>query len=406
MRLPVDTTRSHFYLLPLKLFSLTFLKIGMNTCLRASKLALPIFLIGILMATCVEAASAMTEHKPFWIGAMMEGDPVLFIQEDGASSATAKLLFKADAGLRVTSFDGAQVYEANRDYTWQPGSDVITLTPKSRIPYKTRQEMFPAKGASRSFGELVQDNQKGVLFSEGRFYQDLHVLVSYRHHDSWTGAVPPAGSSNLDHTAARLASKQPVKIVLLGDSISEGACSSLFINAPPYLPPYINLWVSDLQKRFGAPITMTNLSVGGKASPWGLTMIDKVTAEKPDVVLIAFGMNDSEPAEDYALNIENIVTAIKSKCPQADIILVAGMTGNPLLTSFNKDRFESYRDALKKMEAPGVAVADVTSIWIDLLKQKSFFDLTGNGVNHPNDFGHRLYADVLAALLPPINHSN
>jgi hypothetical protein len=25
--------------------------------------------------------------------------------------------------------------------------------------------------------------------------------------------------------------------------------------------------------------------------------------------------------------------------------------------------------------------------------------MTGNGVNHPNDFGHRIYAQVLSALL-------
>ncbi|MBX7074950.1 MAG: hypothetical protein K1X71_17550 [Pirellulales bacterium] len=28
-------------------------------------------------------------------------------------------------------------------------------------------------------------------------------------------------------------------------------------------------------------------------------------------------------------------------------------------------------------------------------------DLTGNGLNHPNDFGHRLYAQTILALLVP-----
>ena len=38
-----------------------------------------------------------------------------------------------------------------------------------------------------------------------------------------------------------------------------------------------------------------------------------------------------------------------------------------------------------------------------LLKRKRFYDLTGNGVNHPNDFGHCVYAQSLLALLvePP-----
>ncbi|MCA9034833.1 MAG: alpha/beta hydrolase [Planctomycetaceae bacterium] len=36
-----------------------------------------------------------------------------------------------------------------------------------------------------------------------------------------------------------------------------------------------------------------------------------------------------------------------------------------------------------------------------MLKRKSDHDLTGNGVNHPNDFGHRIYAQVLSSLLLP-----
>jgi hypothetical protein len=41
----------------------------------------------------------------------------------------------------------------------------------------------------------------------------------------------------------------------------------------------------------------------------------------------------------------------------------------------------------------------MTSLWADLLKRKAWHDLTGNGVNHPNDFGHRLYAQVILGLL-------
>ena len=59
----------------------------------------------------------------------------------------------------------------------------------------------------------------------------------------------------------------------------------------------------------------------------------------------------------------------------------------------------AYRDALAELRHPGVALADMTSIWTTLLEQKQDWDMTGNGVNHPNDFGHRVYAQVLSALL-------
>jgi hypothetical protein len=46
-----------------------------------------------------------------------------------------------------------------------------------------------------------------------------------------------------------------------------------------------------------------------------------------------------------------------------------------------------------------VALADLTGVWTELLARKGYHDLTGNGVNHPNDFGHRLYAQVILGLL-------
>jgi hypothetical protein len=30
---------------------------------------------------------------------------------------------------------------------------------------------------------------------------------------------------------------------------------------------------------------------------------------------------------------------------------------------------------------------------------QEYYDVTGNGLNHPNDFGHRLYAQVVLAQL-------
>jgi hypothetical protein len=32
-------------------------------------------------------------------------------------------------------------------------------------------------------------------------------------------------------------------------------------------------------------------------------------------------------------------------------------------------------------------------------ESRHFVDVTGNGVNHPNDYGHRLYAQAILALL-------
>ena len=77
------------------------------------------------------------------------------------------------------------------------------------------------------------------------------------------------------------------------------------------------------------------------------------------------------------------------------------MLGNRDWTTLKHELFPQYRDALAELCEPGIALADLTSIWTEFLKRKRDWDLTGNGVNHPNDFGHRVYAQVLSTLLVP-----
>ena len=119
-------------------------------------------------------------------------------------------------------------------------------------------------------------------------------------------------------------------------------------------------------------------------------------------------MNDSarRPALEYQANILAIIEKVSKARPETEFILVASMLGNRDWTALQHSLFPQYRDALAKLCRPGVALADMTSVWTEVLKDKQDRDLTGNGVNHPNDFGHRLYAQVLSALLvpPPAGH--
>ena len=94
-----------------------------------------------------------------------------------------------------------------------------------------------------------------------------------------------------------------------------------------------------------------------------------------------------------------IPLALRCGLPEAEFVLVAPMLPNPEWHYPVMARFGEYRDALAGLCRPGVSLADITTMWSDLLARKSVYDLTGNGINHPNDFGHRVYADVLLALL-------
>jgi hypothetical protein len=132
-------------------------------------------------------------------------------------------------------------------------------------------------------------------------------------------------------------------------------------------------------------------------------MTEKIVEARPDLVLLAFGMNDSSgrPAAEYKSNIENTMATIREKLPEVEFILIAPMLGNRDWITLKPELFPQYRDALASLSRAGVALADLTSVWTELLERKQDWDLTGNGVNHPNDFGHRVYAQVLATLLVP-----
>jgi len=150
-----------------------------------------------------------------------------------------------------------------------------------------------------------------------------------------------------------------------------------------------------LQKRFGAPVTLVNLSVSGSEPGWGIQMVPKVTEQKPDLVLLAFGMNDSGGFEEKMRKLRDEIVASN---PGADIVLVASMTGNPRF--FGAGGFVWKAKTLGQLVTTNVALADVTTPWIEILKKKNFSDLSGNNVNHANDFGHRLYAQVVLQLFP------
>jgi lysophospholipase L1-like esterase len=155
--------------------------------------------------------------------------------------------------------------------------------------------------------------------------------------------------------------------------------------------------------RYQAQVKLQNISVGGTDTRWLLTMIDKVVEPRPDLVIVAFGMNDAggRPAREYHANIAAALEKIRERLPDVEFILVATMLGNRDWIRLKQELFPQYRDALVSLARPGVAVADLTSIWAEFLALKHDWDQTGNGVNHPNDFGHRVYAQVLSTLLVP-----
>ncbi len=339
--------------------------------------------------------------RPFWLTDTMYGESVLFLQDDPGKPPRATLLLPPVRVLAVRDPSGEVTYQEGRDYTWKPGAREIALPAGSTISFRTPQDLRrPPK--SQPYALTHRDGNGEILFGGGHEYHDMQATVTYTHApDAWTGPRAAFAGDRLPRTLAQLEAKQPLTIVLLGDSISTGCNASGWAKTAPFQPPYQDLLVRRLEIEYGAPIALTNLAVGGTDTAWGLANIDKVIEGRPDLVILAFGMNDAggRPASEYQANIRAMLERVAKACPAAECILVATMRGNEDWTTLRHELFPKYRDALAELCRPGVVLADMTSLWTEALKHKPDRDLTGNGVNHPNDFGHRLYAQVLSALL-------
>jgi len=338
--------------------------------------------------------------RPFWLSPTMEGESVLFIQDTAGEQPRASLLFEPAQILSVSASSGQLAYQEGRDYVWKPGSREILLPAGSRIAFRTPEDLRRPAGSQRH--RLTHRDGNGeILFGATHEYHDLQTVVTYKHQGGWAGPRPSFAGDQLPRTVKRLAEKQPLTIALLGDSISTGCNASGWANVPPFQPPYQDLLVMNLQAAHGAKVTLHNFAAGGTDTGWGLANIGKVIEVKPDLVILAFGMNDAagRPADRYQANIRAMIAAVRQALPETEFILVATMLGNENWTTLRHERFPQYRDALKQLCGSGIALADLTGVWAELLRHKQDWDLTGNGVNHPNDFGHRVYAQVLSSLL-------
>jgi len=213
--------------------------------------------------------------------------------------------------------------------------------------------------------------------------------------------VPARAVTELPRVRRRLERREPLTMCLCGDSISEGYDASGFHHLPPYQPPFAMLVARGLQQRTGAKIQFHNFGTAGWTTADALWDSERITAVHPDLVIVAFGMNDASytDASEYATNMSSLLGRVRTDVPDTEFLLVSPMLPTPECRWLVHSRFAEYRDALASLTGEGVALADVTTMWTDLIVQKNPYDLSGNGWNHPNDFGHCIYAQTILAVL-------
>ncbi|WP_373652716.1 sulfatase-like hydrolase/transferase [Schlesneria sp. DSM 10557] len=352
--------------------------------------------------------------KPFWKSPTVYRESVICVRDEDDKPATGKLLFPARKILSVARADGTQQFQEGTDFKMGPDRRHLVRNDESAIPVLKSTDLFMPKGARPAWTGGAQpavpcalphkagDPETHVLFDNGHWFHDQQIEVTYlAESQEWPATVPRFDATKLPRTLARLKGKQKLTIAVSGDSISYGLNASGLVMAPPYMPMYPDLVAAQLRASYGTDVALFNRAVGGWGVPNGIADLDKLLEHQPDLVIIAYGMNDvgrRNPGA-YKEGIQQMIAGVQAARPEAEIILVATMVGNDQWTHTPREMFPKYREALESLCQEGIALADLTSLWTEMLKRKRDCDLTGNGVNHPSDFGHRVYASAILSLL-------
>lgn len=346
---------------------------------------------------------------PFWSSQSMEGESLFFVQRKDGHPASARLLFPPEGEVTLRSATRETAFEQGRDFELDALSGTLYLTKDSRIPFKGPAEMYPPKDSDLpKYPYFRDDPNTHLIFGIDGSFHRIQVEASYRHAAGlWKGYVPVFDPARMPKLRAALKAKKSIRLSVSGDSISFGWDASALTKLPPHQPPYVGLVARGLEAAGAAKVDLANFAVAGWVSAQGLAEADKIATARPDLAIVAFGMNDSRTndPQGFAANVRGIVERIRDRSPACEFVLVAPMLRNPEWhRPTSMDIFPAMRDELANLVeelGPSAVLADLTAVWTQLLRRKSYHDLSGNGINHPNDFGHRIYAQVAMSLLLP-----
>ncbi len=316
---------------------------------------------------------------------LRSGESLVLIGEEPATLADIPLRRPAPV-VRSSYLPGTNTftYAEGRDYQIDYTLGTLSRMPGSQLPdFRT----------NRLFGKEEFDHNQFPGFGNKGFF----AFVDYA-----TGATNPwpvqaPQIALLPKTHAKLNSGGTVRLVAFGDSITAGGDAS----APSLI--YWERWADELRRRHpAATITAVNGSTGGDRTVEGLSRLQaRVLETHPDLVLVAFGMNDHNkggtPLPQFETNLKEMITRIRSTT-SAEVILLSAFPPNPKW-KFGSHHMEDYALATERVaRETACAHADVFRNWQALVQRKKPEDLLGNNINHPNDYGHSIYFQVLGAL--------
>lgn len=175
-------------------------------------------------------------------------------------------------------------------------------------------------------------------------------------------------------------------------------------------------------------VTVVNAGVGGNATTDARARFEQdVLARDPDVVTLAFGINDAAvdvwkgatlprvPIENYRANLRYFAESLKERGCQPVLMTPNPLAWTPnLIELYGKPPYDpnsadgfnvllaEYAEVVRSVaKEEGVPLIDVWQLFKDHQTRHPDESLLLDGM-HPNQRGHRLIADALLKILPSV----
>jgi len=189
--------------------------------------------------------------------------------------------------------------------------------------------------------------------------------------------------------------ENPCKITVFGDSIAKGLV--------PHLKKFL------LKKYNDYNIEILNRGISSETSSDGLLRLQKIIDEKPNVVIINFGMNDWRKGvlpEKFEKNMEKIVKELLKEKIRPILVTIIPDYNGPTYRFSQKNKkgiskkITKYNKLIRKIsEKLRVRIADAYSYWMESIKppQRGLEDAI-----HPNSQGYRT---IIKSILPVLTRT-
>ncbi|MCE4055673.1 SGNH/GDSL hydrolase family protein [Pseudomonas sp. Au-Pse12] len=288
-----------------------------------------------------------------------------------------KTAFQPKKVISVYNPSTGEIFENEKDYSITQSG--ILILPGSKINEAPAGFLEPSWSEMSTYGVKVSNEFKRYQYA-----------VTYKKEDFYH--IKKVGFIKKPKEIKKM------RLTFFGDSISYGSDTT---------HGYVNLVMSTLEKNSPGRFMYRNNSVPEISSLNASWWIDtKLNDKKSDIIVLAFGMNDSNniTPTKYKANLESIIKKVRLKNHDTQFILISPIRPNPKSKIHNHDYFNKYAAALKDIaiENDNVMAIDLTSAWDRVNKNKRFYDLTANGLHSPNDYAHRVIADVVYSAMKEI----